>query len=286
MAVVFYCVSAILLIFHLMSRGKYDGCIAQINRQEYSLRSFLPIGLKILAVFRYKYCTGYDMSLLTLLSEIKGHKYSRVYLQVHWANKIVLILLCLQLLSFIGIWTGPATELLFLTFFTPAATFTLTDYDLKKKVKKRHLDLQNDFPDFISKLTLLINAGMTVAGAWEKIVQDNNKDSPLYVELGMTLMDIRTGKSECQAYQDFAKRCRVMEITKFISVIIQNLKKGNSEMVPALQFLSRDCWEMRKNTARRFGEEASTRLILPITIMLVAILIIVSVPAIMAIQRV
>jgi tight adherence protein C len=122
---------------------------------------------------------------------------------------------------------------------------------------------------------------MTVPRAWEKIVSDRKNLTPLYEELNKTYLEIKNGKPEMTAYEDFAKRCRVKEITKFIAAIIQNLRKGNGELVTLLKLQSNECWQLRKNLARRLGEEASTKLVLPLMIMFVGILIIVILPEIM-----
>ncbi len=41
------------------------------------------------------------------------------------------------------------------------------------------------------------------------------------------------------------------------------------------------CWENRKNMAKKMGEEASTKLILPMMIIFVAILLVVLTPAVL-----
>lgn len=160
----------------------------------------------------------------------------------------------------------------------------ITDSDLNDKIKKRRTSIQLDFPEFLNKLTLLINAGMTVTRAWEKIVTDNKKDSVLYKELSLSIADIRAGKSELQAYEDFAKRCKIPEINKFVSVILQNMKKGSNEMVSILRVQASECWEMRKRIAMRLGEESATKLLFPMMLMFMAVLIIVATPAILAMQ--
>jgi len=66
---------------------------------------------------------------------------------------------------------------------------------------------------------------MTVSRAWEKSVTDSEKDTVLYQELRTVLADIRGGKSETSAFEDFANRCRIPEITKFVSALLQNLNK-------------------------------------------------------------
>lgn len=160
----------------------------------------------------------------------------------------------------------------------------LLDNDINSKVEKRRMRIRYDFPDFLNKLLLLINAGMTVGRAMEKIVEDGSRDRPLYEALAAAISDISMGKPEYQAFEDFAGRCKVPEVSKFVSVLLQNLRKGNAEMVSILRLQSNECWEMRKSAAKRMGEEASTKLLLPLMLMLIAILMIVATPAVLSMK--
>ena len=165
-----------------------------------------------------------------------------------------------------------------------AAAFFLPDSRLNQAIKKRKIEMMLDFPEFLVKLTLLINAGMTVTKAWEKVTEGSDKSRALGRELEMAAIEIKSGKSEFRAYEDFAKRCRMQEVTRVVSVLLQNIKKGNAELVSILRIHANECWEMRKNAAKKLGEEASSKMLLPMAIMLVSILLIVTTPAILALQ--
>lgn len=285
MIIAFIVILLVVVLLYLLSRNKYNDYVEPLDKKEYRLRDWMPMGFYIMNRLNYTYSTAYDRNLLNKIAELKGSRYSMYYLQVHWANKIVLVLLMMLMLSFVGAAMG-TVDVSFSVFavLVIAAIIYFTDSELKDRIKKRRISIQLDFPDFINKLTLLINAGMTVPKAWEKIVSDNKKDTVLYEELGGVLADIRAGKSEISAYEDFAKRCRIPEITKFISVILQNMKKGNNEMVSILRLQASECWEMRKNAAKRLGEEASTKMLFPAMIMFLAVLLVVAVPAVLALK--
>lgn len=284
MIILFLLILGILGFFYLRSKGKYEEYIAPLDEKAYQFKQLLPLGFYFMDLIKYKYSTKYDRRLIVKLAEISGHKYAQFYLRVHWANKISIGLLLILIFSFISAITGPDKGFIIFSLVVLAAVLYSTDYELDEKIKKRRNSIQMEFPEFINKLTLLINAGMTIGRAWEKIACSNRKESPLYNELGITVSDIRGGKPESQAYEDFARRCRIPEVTKFVSYIVQNLKKGNSELVSILRLQSNECWEMRKNAAKRLGEEASTKMLLPMMIMFLAILIIVVTPAILAMQ--
>jgi len=268
-----------------MSRGKYDEFVAAVDSKRYPFCKLMPMALYILDRFKQDYNSSeYDRKLMMKIIEISGVKYSQFYIRVHWANKIVLMLLGILFSSFVGMFAEmDAGYAIFVLVFMIAIAY-FSDYELNERIKKRRLAIQMDFPEFLNKLVLLIDAGMTVSRAWEKAVEDNKKESVLYFELETVLTEIKSGKSEQQAYEDFSKRCRTPEVTRLMSVLIQNLRKGNSDLVSILRTLSNECWMMRKNAARKLGEEASTKMIFPMMLMLIAILIIVATPAMLAMQ--
>jgi tight adherence protein C len=275
---------AVLIVLYVISKDKYGDQLRLVDEKRYPLKKIMPIAFYLLEYTKYKYATQYDKKLLSKIIEISGTKCSRDYLNIHWANKISYFISGIVIMAFIGVGAGIDVTFGVFSVVVLGAVVYLADNELDRLIKKRRLAIRMDFPDFLNKLILLVNAGMTINRAWNKIVADNEKKGPLYEELENMLLNISSGQSEFQAFEDFAKRCRTPEITRFVSVIIQNLKKGNSDMISILRLQSNDCWELRKNVAKRIGEEASTKMLLPMMIMFLAILIIVAVPAILAMQ--
>jgi len=276
----------IFALLHFALKGKFDDFIEPLDTKDYRLKDYLHMGFFLLKITGYKYNTLYDKKLKLKTSQLGGSKYAEYYLWVHWANKLTAIIIVFQLVLLIGAAWGDIdfTYPLFAVALLGAVFFGL-DKELENKIEKRKLSISLDFPDFLNKLTLLLNAGMTVSKAWERIINENKKNSTFYNEAEFAFDDIQNGKSEALAYEDFARRCRVTEVTKFISILIQNLKKGNSQMVVTLQNMSLDSWEMRKHAARRLGEEASTKLLFPMIFNFLVVVIIVAMPAFMAMQQ-
>lgn len=267
-----------------LSVPKYRETIAPLEEKDFRLKKLIPAALLLLDLFKYRYTTGYDRKLIFAIAELRSARQAMYYLKIHWANKVVLALLALLFVTFVGAFTTVDAGYGVFSAILLAGAVWLPDRDLQEKVKKRRLSIQMDFPDFINKLTLLINAGMTVSRAWERVTLEGRKEAPLYGELSMAMQEIKAGKPEHKAYEEFAKRCRIPEVSRFVSVLLQNMRKGSSELVPMMRLFANDCWEMRRNAARRLGEEASTRLLLPMMLMFVAILLIVGTPAILSLR--
>ena len=289
--------SGIFLTAYFKSKGLFKTYLESVDKKEYVFKDFMPIGLflnekvrlqKILPAKVYKYLYRYENNIKGNIIELYGMKYADYHLMIHKGNRTALGVssaTAAALLSVVlGIQGDQANCGIFLLAGAAALIGVplLLDKSLKSKIEKRRLSLQMEFPDFINKLTLLVNAGMTISKAWEKIVADNEKNTPLYNEMTCTLGEIRAGKPEIIAYEEFGRRCKVKEVIKFVSVIVMNLKKGGAEVVPVLKMQAMECWEIRKNVAKRLGEEAATKILIPLMIMFLGIIIIVATPAILS----
>lgn len=168
----------------------------------------------------------------------------------------------------------------------------MMDRALDDKVKKRNNQMLLDYPEIINKFSLLVNAGMTIKQAWSKISEDYKQSNRTnkrqmryaYEEMLLTLNELRLGISEVNAYEEFGQRTGLMPYMKFSSMLVQNLKKGNRNMIEILKQEAREALHERKETTKRLGEEASTKLLGPMMIMLLIILVIILVPAFVSIK--
>lgn len=149
---------------------------------------------------------------------------------------------------------------------------------------KRQEQLLIDYPGFVSKLSLLLEAGMTIGKAWEKIAleyRDNrSKKRYVYEEMLIIYYRMQEGLGEREAYELFGKRCALREYLKLSSVITQNLKKGSEGLGELLEAEVRDAFESRKSLAKQRGEEAGTRLLAPMMMLMIIVMAIVMIPGI------
>lgn len=272
-------------LLYFYTKDKYLDLIEIKNKKYYISIVIMPMALFIADRLIAGRFNTYERKLSAKLSELYGGRDVKHKLMLHLANKIMYLIIAVLSVTLLGaLMDKPDISYVIFASAVLLLVFYVTDRKLDERIKKRSFCIQYDFPDFLNKLVLLINAGMTVSRAWEKIVRDRKNMTPLYEELNITYIEIRNGKPEMAAYEDFARRCRVKEVTKFITAIIQNMRKGNGELVTLLKLQSNECWQLRKSMAKRLGEEASTKLVLPLMIMFIGILIIVILPAIMQLR--
>ena len=159
------------------------------------------------------------------------------------------------------------------------------DKDLENKIKKREDQMMLDYSDIVSKLTLLMGAGLNISVAWERIVKDyERKVKPskkrfAFEEMKLANTKIKSGVSETTAYLEFGKRCGLSCYLKLAGLLEQNLKKGTKELRLLLEGEVREAFNNRKGLAKIKGEEASTKLLFPMIIMLGIVIVIIVVPA-------
>lgn len=286
----------VFLVFYFKSKGLYDEYVEYLDKDEYGLKDFIPIGLamneieffgKAMPLSLQSALARHNNQVYQKILEIRGPKEVEFYHFIHNGYRLVVGLIAAVGASLIGAIQSAqgSTDGLMFTGGAAAAFFAvpfLVDSSLKETVEKRRLSIQMEFPEFVNKLTLLVNAGMTISKAWEKIINENKREHILYDEMRYALGEIKAGRPEGVAYEEFARRCHVKEVTKFVSVIVMNLKRGGSEVVPVLREQGRECWEMRKNAAKAIGEQASTKILIPMMIMFLGIVLIVATPAVMS----
>ncbi len=179
--------------------------------------------------------------------------------------------------------------LLLLTLIGGAASYVLKDKELKKAMDDRSSQMLSDYPQFVSQIVLYMGAGMTVRNIFTKLsdgyVRKRNagcEKKYLYEEVLRAKGQLMAGESEADVYERFGLRCRGQQYTRLSSLLSQNLRKGNSELLKLLQEESKRAFDERMDRVRKAGEEAGTKLLLPMIIMLVIVMVIIMIPAYMA----
>lgn len=154
---------------------------------------------------------------------------------------------------------------------------------MEEQQKLRQMEL--DYPQLINQFTLYIGAGMPVRKAWFKMAEDYERHKKekgvhaVYEEMVYTMHEIQSGTSEQECYEKFGERCNLTMYRKFGLLLSQNLKKGTKGLTGLLKQESVNTFEERRNLAKKLGEEASTKLLMPMFLMFVMVLAIIVVPA-------
>ena len=160
----------------------------------------------------------------------------------------------------------------------------------KSKVSDREKQLKLAYPEMIEKFVLLVNAGLPVKNAWIRITETEGEKSKannytdknylsknyrnnyyLIEEMLLTRRQMENGLSEEKAYELFGRRIGLLSYMKFCTLLVQNMKKGTADLIRILEYESADVFNERKENVKILGEEAGTKLLLPMMIMMVII---------------
>lgn len=164
---------------------------------------------------------------------------------------------------------------------------TKDEKKLKEKLEFRRRQMIMDYPMILYKMSMLLGAGMTIQRAFRKIAfhykeTRGNELHYAYEEMLNACYQMEKGTGEAAAYENFGQNCQDLRYIKFGSMLSQNLKKGSKGLSELLMREASLGMEERRNLARRMGEEAGVKLLLPMMLMLVLVMVILIVPSVLA----
>lgn len=192
---------------------------------------------------------------------------------------------------------NPFPTVLAFTLILAVCVYLEMDSQVRKKAEQRRNQLLLDYPDLMWKMTMLLGAGLSIKGTFTRISEEylrKKSEDPggrtgrkkrvmclryVYEEVTYACCEMNSGISEAQAYERFGKRCQLPEYIRLGTVLSQNLKKGSKGLTSLLETEAQSSLEDRKNYARKIGEQAGTKLLLPMILMLGVVLAILMVPA-------
>lgn len=267
-ATVFYCA------VYFPNAAKYDQMVQAADEEVISFRELLPVGLAIIQKFNIK-TADISIKKRQKFTELYTSQYTDFYCLIYRAAIVSYFVTFLPLGLLLGALVNSIAApvlIMLLAAFMPYYTGMRMD----SLIKNRHEELLLDYPTVLSKMALMINAGMMLSEAWRTVASSGSR--MLYKEMQRTIVNISNGMPEIQAYSEFGTACRINELKKFSSIICQNVEKGNSEMVQVMKQLSIEAWAVKKNIAVSRGKNAETKLIIPIGITFLAIIVMIMVP--------
>lgn len=164
--------------------------------------------------------------------------------------------------------------------------------EVHKQQKERERRLLLGYADVVYQLMVFVGAGLTVGRAWERIVKNYESrlvqkrcgHLPALDEMAAAYGRMQCGISEGQAIAEFGKRCRLPPYLKLCSLLEQNRRTGTRDLKQILEQEMTAAWDQQKNLARRMGEEAGTKLLLPLLLMLLVVMVVILVPAMLSMR--
>lgn len=152
---------------------------------------------------------------------------------------------------------------------------------LQTKRKKRMEEAKQEYREFVSKFALLLAAGLSTRAVWGRLAgeYEKKKKSMLAEELLVSERELGNGKSEGEVYEAFGNRMGLIPYQRLASLLGQQVTKGVQGMQQLLFQEVKEVTAQEQEQIKIRGEEAGTKLLLPMMGLLIMVFAILLVPA-------
>jgi tight adherence protein C len=151
-------------------------------------------------------------------------------------------------------------------------------------VRRRQDRIRRNLPDALDMLSVCADAGLGFDQSMQRVSE--NWKTPLGLELGRVVKEMSLGSSRAQAMRAMANRLDIIELSSFVSVILQSDQLGMS-IADVLHSQANQMRIERRHWAQEQARKIPVKMLFPmIFLILPALFLIILGPALPAIQEV
>lgn len=166
-----------------------------------------------------------------------------------------LIIGVLYFVVFVAGDEGTTTQQTILYILGPgAAGYLLPKYWVTKRLQKRQQEIMDGFPDSLDMMLTCVEAGQSLDQSIIRVANEIRVSYPaLADEYEIVAHQIKAGRDKPSVLNEMAERCGVMDISSFVTVLVQSQSFGTS-VADALRVYAA---EMRDKRVMRAEEKAN-----------------------------
>ncbi len=156
----------------------------------------------------------------------------------------------------------------------------------RKKQMTRMITM--DMADYLTSVSLLMTAGLTIWEALRRALEGGDCKRPLFREISTAFDAYDHGNTldQAEAFELMSARLSIPTMSTFVCALVQNYKKGSDEVATLFMELAGRCRDERRALASKMADEATTLLLLPAVIALIVMVIILVTPAILQLMEI
>ena len=150
----------------------------------------------------------------------------------------------------------PTTQDIMLSILIPGTCgYMLPKYWVTRRQAKRQEEITNGFPDALDMMLVCVEAGQSLDQSIIRVSEEIRPGFPsLADEFQMVSHEMKAGKERVNVLRDMSERVGVVDVSSFVTVLIQSASFGTS-IAEALRVFSA---EMRDKRVMRAEEKANT----------------------------
>lgn len=173
----------------------------------------------------------------------------------------------------------PSVQCLFLGIMLAGAVFTVLYSRNREQQKKDNDALIRDYPFLVNRLWLLLGTGMTVQMGIRQIMSELNDNVCLKRELEYAIHCLQTGGEESLVYEQLGRRLKLPEYNRLFRQLGQHVRIGTKDLRNLMELEMQTALKKRRELAKKKGEEASTKLLFPMIVLLALVMVLIVYPA-------
>lgn len=281
MSIVFLIVGTVLtllLVGLLLKRNEYDYMIEPLDEDSFPMKFFYSVGFA-LQEKKLRLQGKLGNRLREEANLLYGQRFGEFYARAVWAQTISFVLVSMALMFCLaGVMADNAMFFGMIGVVLAVLSAYYFMSRMRGKLDERRNDCEDEFPNTISKLALLVNSGVILHEAWRMVAY--GKEGRLYDMMRDACNSMDNGMSEIDAIYEFGVHTNSHDIKKFASALIQSIERGGAELTVFLSNQSGELWAQRRQTLLQKGEKAAGALLMPIALMFLGVMMIVVVAAV------
>ncbi len=146
------------------------------------------------------------------------------------------------------------TQMILYTIGPGGAGYMLPKYWVKRRQATREENIINGFPDSLDMMLVCVEAGQSLDQSIIRVSKELRAGFPdLADEYELVSFEMKAGKEKTSVLRDMSERCGVIDVSSFVTVLIQSQQFGTS-IAEALRVFSA---EMRDKRVMRAEEKAN-----------------------------
>lgn len=173
---------------------------------------------------------------------------------------------------------------LFGAFASPMAYFLV----LRNKAQKDRRMIDMDMADYLTSTALLLSSGLNLWDAMQRGMSGCDLKRPLYREIRRAFGLCESGmvRDRVTAFEMVGASLNVPSVSTLVCAIAQNYKKGSGELAELFMNIASDCRRERRDIAGKMADEASTLLLIPSVLVLIAMILMLAGPAVLELMKI
>ena len=181
---------------------------------------------------------------------------------------------------------------LIILFITIGLLIPLHNYmKLREKGDKCQIEAERDFPVIVHLLTLYMGAGLSffssvgrISNNYQRQKKQSKQKKYAFERIMLMEQQMNNGISQKEACHNWGMQFRTDSYQKLSLILIQSFTKGAKEAAVLMETEEKEAFRKRVDRARKEGEEAATRLLFPMILLLSEVMLLVMYPALIRFQ--